>query len=46
VITEEEIHQAINIIKTSMEELPGLKGEVGDKVISGPEKDVGVKAEK
>jgi ornithine--oxo-acid transaminase len=38
VITEEEIDRAISIIKTSMEELPTLKGKKEDDVIPPPEK--------
>jgi ornithine--oxo-acid transaminase len=40
VITEEEIDRAISIIKTSMEELPTLKGKKEDDVIPPAEKGV------
>ena len=43
VITEEEINLALKIIKTSMEELPTLKGEKEDQVIPPPEKMVEIK---
>jgi ornithine--oxo-acid transaminase len=42
VITEEEIDRAIDIIKTSMEELPTLKGKRENEVIPQPEKGVEV----
>jgi ornithine--oxo-acid transaminase len=45
VITEEEIDRAISIIKTSMEELPTLKGEKGDDVIPPPEKGVEIRSQ-
>jgi ornithine--oxo-acid transaminase len=45
VITEEEIDRAIYIIKTSMEELPTLKGKKEDEVIPQPEKGVEIKIE-
>lgn len=40
VITEEEIKQALNIMKESMEELPTLQGENEDKIIPPEEKNV------
>lgn len=40
VITEQEIHQALAIIKEAINELPNLKGEAEDKVIPPPEKKV------
>ncbi|KAI9818074.1 MAG: ornithine aminotransferase [Pycnora praestabilis] len=40
VITEEEIKNALDIIKEAMEELPGLKGEKEDEVIPSEEKNV------
>jgi ornithine--oxo-acid transaminase len=45
VITEEEIDRAIYIIKTSMEELPTLKGKVEDEIIPQREKGVEIKIE-
>jgi ornithine--oxo-acid transaminase len=45
VITEEEIDRAISIIKTSMEELPTLKGEKEDDVIPPPEKGVEIRSQ-
>jgi ornithine--oxo-acid transaminase len=45
VITEEEIDRAISIIKTSMEELPTLKGKKEDDVIPQPEKGVEIRSE-
>ena len=45
VITEEEIQKALDIIDTSIKELPGLKGEKEDKVIPSPEKNVQVTVE-
>ena len=45
VITEEEIASAIHIIKTSMEELPTLKGGKEDEVIPQSEKGVEIKIE-
>jgi ornithine--oxo-acid transaminase len=45
VITEEEIDRAISIIKTSMDELPTLKGEKEEEVIPPSEKGVEVKVE-
>lgn len=45
VITEEEIDQALYIIKTAMEELPTLKGTKEDEVIPQAEKGVAVKIE-
>jgi ornithine--oxo-acid transaminase len=45
VITEEEIDRAISIIKTSMEELPTLKGKKEDDIIPQPEKDVEIRSE-
>ena len=45
VITEEEIDKAIHIIKTSMEELPTLKGKIEDEVIPQSEKGVEIKIE-
>ena len=44
VITEEEIDRAISIIKTSMEELPTLKGKKEDDVIPQPEKGVEIRS--
>jgi ornithine--oxo-acid transaminase len=45
VITEEEIDSAISIIKTSMEELPTLKGKKEDDVIPPPEKGVEIRSQ-
>jgi ornithine--oxo-acid transaminase len=45
VITEEEIDRAISIIKTSMEELPTLKGKKEDEVVPQPEKDVEIRSQ-
>ena len=45
VITEEEIDRAISIIKTSMEELPTLKGKKEDDVIPQPEKGVEIRSQ-
>jgi ornithine--oxo-acid transaminase len=45
VITEEEIDRAIYIIKTSIKELPTLKGKKEDEVIPQPEKGVEIKIE-
>jgi ornithine--oxo-acid transaminase len=45
VITEEEIDQALYIIKTAMEELPTLKGTKEDEVIPQAEKGVAVNIE-
>jgi ornithine--oxo-acid transaminase len=45
VITEEEIDRAISIIKTSMEELPTLKGKKEDDIIPQPEKDVEIRSQ-
>ena len=45
VITEEEIDRAIHIIKTSMEELPTLKGKKEDEVVPEPEKGVEITIE-
>lgn len=45
VITEEEIDRAISIIKTSMEELPTLKGKKEDDVIPPPEKGVEIRSQ-
>jgi ornithine--oxo-acid transaminase len=44
VITEEEIGRAISIIKTSMEELPTLKGKEEGDIIPQPEKDVEIRS--
>jgi ornithine--oxo-acid transaminase len=44
VITEEEIGKAISIIKTSMEELPTLKGKEEGNIIPQPEKDVEIRS--
>lgn len=40
VITEEEIQKAIQIIDSSMKELPGLKGQKEDEIIPPEEKNV------
>lgn len=40
VITEEELQQALNIIKEAVTELPSLKGKAEDEVIPPPEKKV------
>jgi len=40
VITEEEIRTALGIIKSAMEELPGLKGKKEDEIIPDGEKNV------
>lgn len=45
VITEEEIQQAIQIIKASIEELPTLKGGKEDEVIPPAEKNVAITIE-
>ena len=45
VITEEEIDTALAIIRTSMEELPTLKGGKENEVIPKPEKGVQIKIE-
>lgn len=45
VITEDEIDRAIYIIKTSMEELPTLKGKKEDEIIPQAEKGVGIEIE-
>jgi ornithine--oxo-acid transaminase len=45
VITEEEIDRAISIIKTSMEELPTLKGKKEDDVIPPAEKGVEIRSQ-
>ena len=45
VITEEEIDRAISIIKTSMEELPTLKGKKEDDVIPPPEKGIEIRSQ-
>ncbi|OLE52865.1 MAG: hypothetical protein AUG51_15995 [Acidobacteria bacterium 13_1_20CM_3_53_8] len=45
VITEEEIENAIHIIKSSIEELPTLKGKKEDVVIPLPEKGVEITTE-
>jgi ornithine--oxo-acid transaminase len=45
VITEDEIKISINIIKESMEELPGLKSKAEDEIIPGPEKHVEIKVD-
>jgi ornithine--oxo-acid transaminase len=45
VITEEEIDRAISIIKTSMEELPTVKGKREDEVIPQSEKGVQIGSE-
>ena len=45
VITEEEIKQALSIMKEAMEELPALKGENEDKIIPPEEKNVRIQVE-
>ena len=45
VITENEIHKALNIIRESLEELPTLTGEKEDKVVPRAEKGVEITVE-
>ena len=45
VITEEEINQALEIIRQAVTELPTLKGTNEDKVIPPPEKKVKIGVE-
>lgn len=45
VITEEEIQQALDIIKEAVTDLPNLKGESEDQIIPPPEKKVKINLE-
>lgn len=45
VITEQEIQKALQIIDSSMKELPSMKGELEDKVIPPEEKNVKITVE-
>ena len=45
VITEEQVHEALEIIDSAMKELPGLNGRMEDEVIPQPEKNVTIHVE-
>ena len=45
VITEDEIHKALNIIGEAIKELPGLKGAKEDKVVPDSEKNVTIQVD-